>query len=230
MGDREKNNPIESAKATGEGAVEEKERKEAPPIRRISNAPPPITLLSGTGGWTRPTPTQIPSGSEDEAAMMQNHCGVEIEIRERQLSYWTARGLTSHRRFQEAVQRKQLLQREVEVSKLGQAMRISQQQQTGAAAAGGNEPTKVPAAAGASESPLLKLPPMKQDLSKYLDNSGLTDRQRECLSLRYEYGLNKSKIAKRLGLHHETVREYLSRGEVKMNRQGWKRKGAAPDA
>jgi hypothetical protein len=47
---------------TREVDTEEKKRKEAPQVRHISNAPPPPTELSGTGGWKRPSPkpTQIP--------------------------------------------------------------------------------------------------------------------------------------------------------------------------
>lgn len=34
-----------------------------------------------------------------------------------------------------------------------------------------------------------ELPPKKMDLSNYFDQAGLTDRQRQCASLKHEYGL-----------------------------------------
>ena len=42
--------------------MEEKQRKETQPVRRITQAPPPVDYLSGRGDWpsARPKPTQMP--------------------------------------------------------------------------------------------------------------------------------------------------------------------------
>lgn len=59
-----------------------------------------------------------------------------------------------------------------------------------------------------------KLGPKKRDLSQYLDAaSALTERQRDCLSLRLEYGLGITEIARRLGIHHATVYEHIAAGK-----------------
>jgi len=58
------------------------------------------------------------------------------------------------------------------------------------------------------------LGPKKHDLSQHLDRvDALTDRQRECLSLRLEYGLGPAEIARRLGIHHTTVYEHIAAGK-----------------
>jgi DNA-binding CsgD family transcriptional regulator len=58
------------------------------------------------------------------------------------------------------------------------------------------------------------LGPKKHDLSQHLDPvDALTDRQRECLSLRFEYGLRPAEIARRLGIHHTTVYEHIAAGK-----------------
>jgi predicted DNA binding protein len=58
-----------------------------------------------------------------------------------------------------------------------------------------------------------ELPPKKTDLSKYFNQAGLTDRQRECASLRHEYALTVTAIAERLGLSRKTVDEHLVAAE-----------------
>jgi len=50
----------------------------------------------------------------------------------------------------------------------------------------------------------------KKDFSSYFDQAGLTDRQRDCVSLRLEYKLNNTEIGSRLGIHRETVREHIA--------------------
>jgi DNA-directed RNA polymerase specialized sigma24 family protein len=62
-----------------------------------------------------------------------------------------------------------------------------------------------------------ELPPKKTDLSRYLDGAGLTDHQRECASLRFEYGITLTEIAQRLGKHHSTIQYHLDRAKAKMS-------------
>ena len=54
-----------------------------------------------------------------------------------------------------------------------------------------------------------KLPAKQTDLSRYMDQAQLTDRQRECLSLKLEYGLPVTAIAERLHIHRKTVDEHI---------------------
>lgn len=58
----------------------------------------------------------------------------------------------------------------------------------------------------------------KQDLSGYFSGADLTSKQRECLSLRFEYALGVAEIARRLGKHHSTIQERLKRGREAMDR------------
>jgi DNA-binding NarL/FixJ family response regulator len=60
-----------------------------------------------------------------------------------------------------------------------------------------------------------RLGPKQQDLSRYLDSAKLTPRQRECVSLRLEYGLGKTAIAQRLGIDRKTLDEHISAAERK---------------
>ena len=48
------------------------------------------------------------------------------------------------------------------------------------------------------------------DLSQYIDASDLTDRQRDCSSMRWEYRLPLTEIARRLGRNRSTVEEHLA--------------------
>jgi predicted DNA-binding protein YlxM (UPF0122 family) len=63
------------------------------------------------------------------------------------------------------------------------------------------------------------------DLSQYYSNL-LTPRQRDCFSLKYEYGKTVSEAAARLGLARSTVQEYLKAAErkVRRNRENSKHK------
>lgn len=57
------------------------------------------------------------------------------------------------------------------------------------------------------------------DLSHYFDAADLTDRQSECASLSWEYGLGVTEIARRLGLgHHSTVQESLDAAKRRLDR------------
>jgi predicted DNA-binding protein (UPF0251 family) len=61
-----------------------------------------------------------------------------------------------------------------------------------------------------------KLPAKTADLSQYLDEAQLTDRQRECFSLKFEYGLRFSAIANRLGISRKTVDEHIAAARRRM--------------
>jgi DNA-binding CsgD family transcriptional regulator len=60
----------------------------------------------------------------------------------------------------------------------------------------------------------------KQDLSRYLDAAKLTDKQYKCASLRWEYGLSVSEIARQLGLHRKTVDQHIESAKTKMRSWG----------
>ena len=62
-----------------------------------------------------------------------------------------------------------------------------------------------------------KLPAKTTDLSKYLDGAKLTDRQRECFSLKFEYGLRVSEIVIRLGLSRKTVDEHIAAAKRRLD-------------
>jgi hypothetical protein len=54
----------------------------------------------------------------DEEKKRQNQLSVDIEILERRITHWADKGFTSHPNFRRAVERKQLLERELEASRL----------------------------------------------------------------------------------------------------------------
>jgi DNA-directed RNA polymerase specialized sigma24 family protein len=65
----------------------------------------------------------------------------------------------------------------------------------------------------------------QQDMSQYLNGSELTDRQRQCASLKFEYALNLNQIAKRVGIHRTTVEEHIEAAKIKMqNARGAERR------
>lgn len=55
----------------------------------------------------------------------------------------------------------------------------------------------------------------KQNLEQHFH--GLTNRQHDCASLKWEYGLSESEIARRLNLHHTTVHEHLDRAKERID-------------
>jgi hypothetical protein len=57
----------------------------------------------------------------------------------------------------------------------------------------------------------------QRDLSSKLDGYSLTERQRDCISLRLEYGLNQAEIGKRLGITGEGARKLLARADRRIN-------------
>jgi predicted DNA-binding protein YlxM (UPF0122 family) len=69
----------------------------------------------------------------------------------------------------------------------------------------------------------------KNDMSAYF-SVALTDRQRECLSLRFEYDLSVTDIASLLGLSRKTVDEHLVAGQKRLQkakgRQRWQKNRA----
>jgi len=63
------------------------------------------------------------------------------------------------------------------------------------------------------------------DMSQYFDSANLTKRQRDCLSMKYEYALSAAEIARRLDLHRTTVEEHIAAGMKAMERdEKWKRR------
>jgi DNA-binding CsgD family transcriptional regulator len=56
------------------------------------------------------------------------------------------------------------------------------------------------------------------DLSRYFDETDLTERQRERASMKYEYHLSTAEIARRLDLHRSTVEESLDAVNKKLYR------------
>jgi DNA-binding NarL/FixJ family response regulator len=70
-------------------------------------------------------------------------------------------------------------------------------------------------------------PPAKgTDLSSYFDPANLTDAQHEVLSLRLEYGMSISAIARRFKRHRKTIQEILTAGETKIQQAGASEKRA----
>ena len=59
--------------------------------------------------------------------------------------------------------------------------------------------------------------PAKNDLSEWLDAANLTERQREVISLKFEYELGVSEIARRLGISRKTVDEHLEAAKKKVD-------------
>jgi hypothetical protein len=57
----------------------------------------------------------------------------------------------------------------------------------------------------------------KQDLSGYFIN--LTHRQKDCISLRFEYGLTESEVSRRLCITRATVQEHLRAGARKIKQK-----------
>lgn len=72
-----------------------------------------------------------------------------------------------------------------------------------------------------SQSPTAKSPDTKrvkkQDLSRYLDAAKLTERQYQCASLRWEYGLSVSAIARELKLSRMTIDQHIKFAQKKFD-------------
>lgn len=60
----------------------------------------------------------------------------------------------------------------------------------------------------------------KNDLSRYLDQANLTDKQYKCASLKWEYCLTLSQIARDLGVHRTTVDQHIHSAQAKMRSAG----------
>jgi DNA-binding CsgD family transcriptional regulator len=58
----------------------------------------------------------------------------------------------------------------------------------------------------------------KMDLaSKYFDSAGLSQRQYDCLSMKFEYEVPVAEIARRLDLNRKTVQEHIDAGKKRLN-------------
>jgi DNA-binding CsgD family transcriptional regulator len=64
---------------------------------------------------------------------------------------------------------------------------------------------------------LQKMPAKKSDMSNYFDAAKLTDKQRECISLRFEHEWPVAKIARRLSITRKTVDEHIAAAKKKIN-------------
>jgi DNA-binding CsgD family transcriptional regulator len=74
--------------------------------------------------------------------------------------------------------------------------------------------------------PLKALPPKQHDLSGYTAMAGLTDRQRECFSLKFEHELTVMEIARRLDIDHSTVNQHIRMATIKL--ENARRSGRTP--
>jgi len=62
------------------------------------------------------------------------------------------------------------------------------------------------------------LPRARAYLSDLMDDAKLTERQRECYSLKWEHGLKEADIAPRLGISRQAVYDRLAAGQKRMDR------------
>jgi DNA-binding CsgD family transcriptional regulator len=62
------------------------------------------------------------------------------------------------------------------------------------------------------------LPRRKRDFSRYLDATDMTEKQRNCASLRWEYELTTSEIARRFEIDRATVRQHIALAQRKINK------------
>ena len=83
------------------------------------------------------------------------------------------------------------------------------------------EPTPIDDQKAKPEERARKLPPKKRDLSHYFDDASLTDAQRKAASLRFEYEMSVTAIAKYLGRHRTSVQETLASATRKMEVAKW---------
>jgi predicted DNA-binding protein (UPF0251 family) len=60
------------------------------------------------------------------------------------------------------------------------------------------------------------LGPKLTNLSHHWDSANLTERQRECMSLHYEYSMRKTDVARRLGIDRKTLDEHLAAGASRL--------------
>lgn len=75
-----------------------------------------------------------------------------------------------------------------------------------------------PSAVGGTPRGFQGLSQKGMDLSQYFDTADLTKRQRECASMKFEYGLGDTEIARRLSLHHSTVQEAVRAVRTRLQR------------
>jgi DNA-binding CsgD family transcriptional regulator len=61
------------------------------------------------------------------------------------------------------------------------------------------------------------LPPRKMDFGRWMDEADLTERQRDCFSLRFEYELSVSEISRRLGISRPSVDKHIAAAHRRIN-------------
>jgi DNA-binding CsgD family transcriptional regulator len=61
----------------------------------------------------------------------------------------------------------------------------------------------------------------KLDLSRYFTAANLTDKQYECYSLKFEYGLTVSAIARELNRNRKTIDQHIASAQIKMRSAGF---------
>lgn len=70
---------------------------------------------------------------------------------------------------------------------------------------------------------LRNLPQKKHDHLRFMETANLTERQWDCYSLKFEYWIPITEIARRLGLHHSTVQEHIAQARKRID-NAWGRK------
>lgn len=91
-------------------------------------------------------------------------------------------------------------------------------------------PSMTAAPGSVRHAPSDDLPPKKADFSQYILAAGLTEKQRECFSLRSEHGLTIRAIARKLHLHHSTVEQHIRAATRKIQRLSLRQTGAKAQA
>ena len=196
-----------------------------------------------------------------DEAKLQAHLTAKIE----KLEHWLDRAQPSNRQeYRRAIERKQLLESELDLSKVRQILadvslalattdlaqyraqleriqrfldrpnydvstphalklieakqRIEQRIRESASLGPAHHVT-APSSKATHTKGLKELGSKRQDLSEYLESPKLTDRQRNCMSLRFEYDLSIKQISQRLGIHRKTVDEHLKAAESALSRE-----------
>jgi predicted DNA-binding protein YlxM (UPF0122 family) len=151
--------------------------------------------------------------AEGDEAKLQAHLDAQIEV----LTRWLDQAEVSNRpAYRKAVERKQLLERELRLSRLREGLARAPSLQIPSKLA--PEPAVQPTPTGDAPKGFDRIGRKESDLSQYFDAADLTERQRECASMKYEYGLALAEIASRLNAHHSTIQEALKAVEKRLQR------------